>query len=393
MYESFYGLNEKPFQIVPSPKYLYRSEKHQNALTYLEYGLTENVGFILLTGEIGSGKTTLVQYLLSQLDPSTAAAVISNSRLSAGELLRMILTQFELTASADKIDNLNALNDFLIRVYGAGRQALLIIDEAQNLTADGLEEVRMLTNLHSENHALLQIVLVGQPELKAQLTLPGMRQLAQRVAVRYHLTGLNREETGRYIAARLATAGGRPDLFTPAAVDLIYRISGGIPRAINLACQAALVYGLAEEAASITQDIVRKIMADNLGVGLAAPGAAESTEPGAPADHGAAPHVAGNGFNERLSSIEASVRSLQTLVDRRLSALEQGLVRRPDDAVQKLAHLLKTERERHQALAAKHARLEAGFLKLKQLVEQARARALQQRAGSPDSRSTKPHST
>jgi general secretion pathway protein A len=379
MYESFYGLNEKPFQIVPSPKYLYRSETHQNALTYLEYGLAENVGFILLTGEVGSGKTTLVQYLLSQLDKNTAAAVISNSNLSAGELLRMILTQFELTPSAGKTDNLNALNDFLIRVYGAGRQALLIIDEAQNLTADGLEEVRMLTNLHSEDHALLQIVLVGQPELKAQLEHPSLRQVAQRVAVRYHLTGLNREETGRYIASRLETAGGRPDLFTPAAVDLIYRISGGIPRAVNLACQAALVYGLAEDASSVTQDIVRKIMADNLGVGLSAPAAPKSAEPGRPGGGVPPPNAAGNGFSERLSSIDAGVKSLQTLVDRRLTALEQSLVRQPNDAVQKLAQLLKTERERHQALVAKHTRLEVGFLRLKQLVEQARARA-QQRA-------------
>lgn len=382
MYESYYGLNEKPFQIVPSPKYLYRSETHQNALTYLEYGLGENVGFILLTGEVGSGKTTLVQYLLGQLDKNTAAAVISNSNLSAGELLRMILTQFELTPSADKADNLNALNDFLIRVYGARRQALLIIDEAQNLTADGLEEVRMLTNLHSENHALLQIVLVGQPELKAQLEHPSMRQVAQRVAVRYHLTGLNREETGRYIASRLETAGGRPDLFTPAAVDLIYRISGGIPRAINLACQAALVYGLAEDASSITQDIVRKIMADNLGVGLSAPDAPKIAESGRLAAGVPPPTAAGNGFYERLSSIEAGVKNLQALVDQRLTALEQGLVRQPSEAVQKLAQLLKTERERHQALVAKHTRLEVGFLRLKQLVEQARARA-QQRAKQP----------
>jgi putative secretion ATPase (PEP-CTERM system associated) len=280
MYESFYGQKEKPFQIVPSPGYLYKSKKHQNALTHLEYGLTENVGFILLTGEVGSGKTTLVQYILRQLDEGTAAAVIFNTNLSAGELLRMILTQFELKPGEDKADNLNVLNEFLINIYGAGKQALLIIDEAQNLTSEAIEEVRMLSNLQSDSHTLLQIVLVGQPELKATLEHPSMRQVAQRIAVRYHLTGLNRVDTGRYISYRLKTAGGRPDLFTEAAVDLIYKVSKGIPRAINLACQAALIYGFAEEAKAISQDIVRQILADNIGVGLETAKQTLSNHPG-----------------------------------------------------------------------------------------------------------------
>ena len=161
---------------------------------------------------------------------------------------------------SDKNHNLNALNEYLIQMYGSGKQALLIIDEAQNLTPDAIEEVRMLSNLQSDNHTLLQIVIVGQPELKAKLEHPSMRQVAQRIAVRYHLTGLNREDTGRYISYRLKRAGGRPDLFTEAAVDMIYRCSKGIPRSINLACQAALVYGFAEEAQTISQDIVKQIM-------------------------------------------------------------------------------------------------------------------------------------
>jgi general secretion pathway protein A len=384
MYEFFYGLREKPFQIVPSPKYLYKSEKHQNALTYLEYGLTENVGFILLTGEVGSGKTTLVQYILSQLGENTVAAVIFNTNLSAGELLRMILTQFELKPSDDKTDNLNALNAYLINVYGAGKQALLIIDEAQNLTPDAIEEVRMLSNLQSDHHTLLQIVLVGQPELKAELEHPSMRQVAQRIAVRYHLTGLNRQDTGRYIAYRLTTAGGSPDLFTEAAVDLIYKVSKGIPRSINLACQAALVYGFAEEAKAISQDIVRQIMTDNLGVGLET--AKQQTETDHP-DKTFDSHSntsSNNGYKERLDSIELIIKGLQGTVENRLGVIEKGLSSQgsqSNETVEKLTQLLQQERERNQDLSRKHAHLEMEHLHLKQLVERAKERTRKMRAG------------
>ena len=376
MYESFYGLREKPFQIVPNPNYLYKSEKHQTALTYLEYGLTENVGFILLTGEVGSGKTTLIHYILSQLGQNSVAAVIFNSNLTAGELLRMILTQFELAPGEDKTDNLNALNEFLINCYASGRPALLIIDEAQNLTPDAIEEVRMLSNLQTESQTLLQIVMVGQPELKAKLEHPSMRQVAQRIAVRYHLAGLNREDTDRYISYRLETAGGRPDLFTQAAVDLIFRLSKGIPRSINLVCQAALVYGFAEEAQKISQDIVKKIMADNLGIGLET----EALATDAPAC-AAQPMASGNGYKERLESIEQIVEGLQGAMDGRLSQIEQGLSSQQNQTVQKLVAQLEQERERHQELLRRHTRLEMENLHLKQFIERAKKKYLQAKAG------------
>lgn len=376
MYESFYGLREKPFQIVPNPNYLYKSEKHQTALTYLEYGLTENVGFILLTGEVGSGKTTLIHYILSQLGQNSVAAVIFNSNLTAGELLRMILTQFELAPGEDKTDNLNALNEFLINCYASGRPALLIIDEAQNLTPDAIEEVRMLSNLQTESQTLLQIVMVGQPELKAKLEHPSMRQVAQRIAVRYHLAGLNREDTDRYISYRLETAGGRPDLFTQAAVDLIFRLSKGIPRSINLVCRAALVYGFAEEAQKISQDIVKKIMADNLGIGLET----EALATDAPAC-AAQPMASGNGYKERLESIEQIVEGLQGAMDGRLSQIEQGLSSQQNQTVQKLVAQLEQERERHQELLRRHTRLEMENLHLKQFIERAKKKYLQAKAG------------
>jgi putative secretion ATPase (PEP-CTERM system associated) len=376
MYESFYGLREKPFQIVPNPNYLYKSEKHQTALTYLEYGLSENVGFILLTGEVGSGKTTLIQYILSQLGENTVAAVIFNSNLSAGELLRMILTQFELAPGDDKTENLNALNALLINIYASGRQALLIIDEAQNLTPDAIEEVRMLSNLQSESQTLLQIVMVGQPELKAKLEHPSMRQVAQRIAVRYHLTGLNREDTERYISYRLETAGGRPDLFTAAAVDLIFRLSKGIPRSINLACQAALVYGFAEEAQRISQDIVNKIMADNLGIGLET----EALPTDAPV-LAAQPKASDNGYKERLAAIEQIVKGLKGAVDERLGLIEQSLSSQQNQTIQKLVVQLEQGRERHQELLRRQTRLEMENLYLKQLLERAKKKYLQTKAG------------
>ncbi|UCF94526.1 MAG: AAA family ATPase, partial [Desulfobacterales bacterium] len=247
MYQKFYGLRDKPFQIVPNPTYLYKSLHHENALTYLEYGLSENVGFILLTGEIGSGKTTLIQYILNKLGGDTVAAVIFNTNVSADQLLGLILTEFELAfKEGDKAGTLDTLNQFLIQKYAEKKQVLLIIDEAQNLSAEALEEVRMLSNLQSEDQALLQIMLVGQPELIAKLRKPSLMQFTQRIAVSYHLASLTREETGNYIAFRLEKAGGRADLFSPEAVDLIHRLAGGIPRSINLLCQAALVYGFAD---------------------------------------------------------------------------------------------------------------------------------------------------
>lgn len=210
MYEHFYGFRERPFHIAPSPNYLYKSETHQNALTYLEYGLSEHVGFILLTGEVGSGKTTLIQYILTQLGNQMIPGVIFNTQVSANELLRLILSQFELKPTGDKAQNLETLNEFLINTYASRKQALLIIDEAQNLAPEALEEVRMLSNLQTAEHTLLQVMLVGQPELNIKLSDPSLRQVAQRIAVRYHLTGLNREDTGRYIAYRLERAGATP---------------------------------------------------------------------------------------------------------------------------------------------------------------------------------------
>ncbi len=351
MYEPFYGFSEKPFQITPDPAFLYRSAKHDTALTYLEYGLTENVGFILLTGEIGAGKTTLVQYILSRLESDLDAAVIFNTNVTADELLDLILDEFEIARPpGGKADRLMALNQFLVDRYARRRRVLLIIDEGQNLSDAALEEVRMLSNLQSDDRSLIQIMLVGQPELVARLKQPALRQFAQRIAASYHLTGLDRPETGNYIAHRLAKAGGNPDLFTPAAVDRIHHLSGGIPRAINLACQAALVYGFAEGARQIGQDTIRQISKDNLGVGLAAAPMA------APAD-GPAPH--GNGFERKLGALEEDLKDLKQLVAGQLQSMEKHSQKLREDQFRQLIHLLRQERLQKEELVRQLARLEA----------------------------------
>ena len=346
MYEKFYKLREKPFQIAPDPGYLFKSSKHHNALTYLQYGLTENVGFILLTGEIGSGKTTLIQYVLGKLGKDTQAAVVFNTNVTAEQLLNFILSQFELKRPKnDKTAVLETFYRFLIQKYAEKKRVLLIIDEAQNLSPEALEEVRMLSNLQAESQALLQIMLVGQPELTAKLQAPNMRQFSQRIAVNFHLEGLNREESGKYITFRLKTAGRRNNLFTPEAMELIYQISGGIPRSINLLCNAALVYGFAEGAKTIRKEIITQIKEDKIGVGLRLD-AAEC----APEIEGTVGVETSNDLQTRVGKLENEVQDLKAMVQLYLKQLEERSGESTDQLVKRQNTLLKEERERNEKL-------------------------------------------
>jgi general secretion pathway protein A len=265
MYERFYNLRERPFALSPDPEYLYPSRVHQEALDYLRYGLESQAGFIVITGEIGSGKTTLLQTLLRNLDNQTTVGRIVNTMLEPRELLESIMIDFGLDpANKSKPLMLRDLSQYLVDQRLAGRLVLLVIDEAQNLGFSSLEELRMLSNLETEKSKLLQIVLVGQPNLRDKLSSPELEQLRQRITVSYHLPPLDAAETHNYINHRLAHAAlGHPMTFPREATDLIHARSRGVPRIVNVICDAALVFGYAEERrtfdAHTIQDVLREL--------------------------------------------------------------------------------------------------------------------------------------
>jgi general secretion pathway protein A len=269
MYEEYFGFKEKPFNIAPDPDFLYLSRKHQNAITSLDFGLMDDAGLILFTGDIGTGKTTLIHHILRRIGADFTVAVVFNTNVDAGQLLGIILQEFGLNAdSVNKAAAIKTLSRFLIDLRSRNKRPLLIIDEAQSLSLDALEEIRLLSNLQDGSTMLLQIMLVGQPELKDRLKSPSMASLTQRIAVNYHLKPFEREETAQYIAHRLQTAGGRADLFTDAAIDRIHRMTRGIPRSINILCHAALVYGFADELSVIDVPVLEEIMSDTQDSGI-----------------------------------------------------------------------------------------------------------------------------
>jgi general secretion pathway protein A len=261
MYEAFYRLSGPPFRLTPDPRFLFLSAHHHEALGHLLFGIREGTGFINVTGEIGTGKTTLLRALLRELDPNTIVAYIFNPVLSDLELLQSINSEFGLPAtSASKKELIDELNRFLLAKKVAGARVVVIVDEAQNLAPMVLEQLRLLSNLETETEKLLQIVLVGQPELRAILGRPDLAQLNQRITVRWHLEPLDRKETGEYVRHRLRIAGGTPatELFTRSALRLIYRYSGGVPRLINIVAHRALLTGFTKEQKTIGAATVRQ---------------------------------------------------------------------------------------------------------------------------------------
>jgi len=264
MYERFYQLRERPFALSPDPEYLYPSRVHQEALDYLRYGLESQAGFIVITGEIGSGKTTLLQTLLGNIDSETTVGRIVNTMLEPRELLETILIDFGLDPTGkSKPLLLRDLSQYLVDQRLAGRNVLLVIDEAQNLGLGALEELRMLSNLETEKSKLLQIVLVGQPNLRDKLAAPELEQLRQRITVSYHLPPLDAEETGRYVNHRLRRAALRTPLeFPREATDLIHARSRGVPRIINVICDATLVFGYAEERRTFDAATITEVLAE-----------------------------------------------------------------------------------------------------------------------------------
>jgi general secretion pathway protein A len=262
MYTSFFGLAEKPFAITPDPRYLYLSERHAEALAHLLYGINESGGFIQLTGEVGTGKTTVVRTLLSRVPHHADVAVILNPRVTPVEFLLTICEELGLAiADADRESvkhMVDALNRRLLNAHAEGRRIIVLVDEAQNLSIDVLEQVRLLTNLETPTQKLLQIILIGQPELRELLDRTELRQLAQRITGRYHLKPLSREETKGYVRHRLRVAGATGEIFTPGALLELHRLSLGIPRVINVACDRALLGAYTQETKKITASLVRR---------------------------------------------------------------------------------------------------------------------------------------
>lgn len=269
LYEDFYNLREAPFTLTPDPAFLYRSRQHNFALTLLRYGIVSQQSFCLLSGEVGSGKTLLVRHLLGCLEREIRVGLISNTSRQIERLLPWVCLAFDLPHEGkDDAALYRLFVELVAREHGAGRRVVLIVDEAQNLGPEMLEELRVLSNINADKQAALQIFLVGQPELRDTLRLPQLRQFAQRIGVDYHLEPLSQPEAHAYVRHRLSVAGGDPALIRPAAIDLVHASTHGIPRLINQLCDTALVYGFSDQRRDIDADLMAQVIADRTAGGI-----------------------------------------------------------------------------------------------------------------------------
>ena len=348
MYERFYNLRERPFALSPDPEYLYLSRVHREALDAIRYGIESRAGFIVVTGEIGAGKTTLLQTLVQQLDERSVVGRIVNTTLEPRELLEAIALDFGLpTAERSKPALLRELGQFLVRQRAQGRRPLLVIDEAQNLSPQALEEVRLLSNLETEKSKLLQILVAGQPSLRETIASPDLEQFRQRVAVSYHLTALDAPDTAAYINYRLDHAAiGEPPRFPADVAELVHRRSGGVPRLINVICDAALVFGYAEERRTIDRSLLEEVVAELEMTGVLVSPAAAAARAGAGAQRAldtstvtpAATPAAAAAPDHLTGAREALLQAREAL-----AARESEFVRQRDVVTRQLAELAARE--------------------------------------------------
>ena len=346
MYESFYGLKEKPFNLLPDPEYLFMSQGHENVYTHLEYTIAENKGFVVITGEIGSGKTTLINFLLERIGEDINLALINNTYVRPTQLVKMICKEFELEVEGmDKTEMIDLFHGFLLRQFAERKRALLIIDEAQNLTPETMEEIRMLSNLESEKHHLIQMILVGQPELKYKLQRKELCQFAQRVTVSCHLDGLNKDEVDKYIRHRLKVAGaGSVDIFDAGAIAAIASYSRGIPRIINILCDTALVYGYADELKVVDKKAIEHVVKAREAGGIVF--GTPQDEKGEPSSTPLEGVISGQ-LENRLEEMSRRIRLLEDMVggiDQRVNSLVQKKDER-DTIVLELFKMLKNSME------------------------------------------------
>lgn len=268
MYEAFYGLRDKPFSILPDPDLIYWGQTHRLAFAMLEFGVLNNAGFVVITGEIGSGKTTLVQYLLRRIDPNISVGLISNTPRGRDELLQWILMSLDQPFDGSYATLFRRFQDHLRQQYATRHRTILIIDEAQNLEFEAIEGLRMFSNINTGRDQLLQLILVGQTQLRDMLAAPELTQFAQRISSDFHLKPLTYSEVSQYIEHRLKAVGSRSQLFTRDACTLIAQASTGIPRAINILCDTALVYGFAAGAETISADLVGEVIEQKRSFGI-----------------------------------------------------------------------------------------------------------------------------
>ncbi len=324
MYESFYNLKEKPFELHPDPDFLFMSPGHDTAYTLLEYAISENKGFVIITGDIGSGKTTLLNFFLNRIPSDIHIGLINNTYAPQSHFSKMICQEFELDVEGkDTVEMMDVFHDFLLTQYAENKRVVLIIDEAQNLTPNALEELRMISNLEAEKQHLIQMILVGQPELKSTLQHKNLEQFVQRVTVHCHLAGLDKEETSKYIRYRLEKAGAKnQELFHEEAIECIFEYAKGIPRVINVLCDTALVYGFADGLETIEKKVIEEVINTRVAGGMfSIDKKAEQSEPlSQPAakisSHEQASDISIKLIEQRVAMFEITVDHLRQRLDK-----------------------------------------------------------------------------
>jgi putative secretion ATPase (PEP-CTERM system associated) len=375
MYKEFYQFREKPFSLTPDPEFLYRSRAHKRALAYLQYGILDPSGFVCITGEIGAGKTTLIRVFLDQLKDQVNVARLFNTRISSRQLMEMILQDLGLDYQAKtKTVMIETLNNYLIETYAQGKRVVLIIDEAQNLSEDLLEEIRLLSNLETEKTKLLQIILVGQSELRDNLKLPSLEQFRQRITVNYHIPPLDRDETGAYMRHRVQVASEGPVVsFPEPVIDIVYDYSGGVPRLINVICDTLLLYGFVEEKRDPDEEMIQEVIKDMIQEGTLSDPMAEDPEPEQDRDsQEPSPNtfeLLKNKINELEKKQALSERSIEFLVENNQSLENKGT---------ELLERLEEVHRREQMLAVRQEKLnnkEADLIRRERLIREFLQRA------------------
>ena len=348
MYEKFYGLHTKPFSIIPNPDCIFLSEKHRNAINYIKHGLNAKNDILLLTGDAGTGKTTLLRHLMKKIQSHTYVAEVYHTTISPEQLLFQISKKLGVkTIAISKQQSLKILKQNLVDRYSNKRKVLLVIDETQNLSDEALEEIRLLSCLQRDRQMLLPILLAGQPELKARINGPGLKRISQRIGISYHLQPLDEHETAEYIEYRLQKAGDSAHTFSSEAMAFIHYATDGIPRAINLVCDTALVYGYADGSREINLELVEAVVNDQCGVGLYRGGkrVRPKTIP------------LSKTYLDKLDAIQTNLHNLMNLTTKQIKLQEQSLHAYQSNIDNRLMMMNQKEKIRNEILVRKYLKL------------------------------------